>query len=346
MQLVKELKNLLKEKHYSIANAAKAMDISSTTLHLWMNDKYKGNTQKVEDSVKHFLEIEKLREGKVRLGFVNTTIVEDVFDIAKTCHVENEIGVCCGDAGIGKTFAVKKYAIDNSDVILVEADLGYTPKVLFSEIHKKLGFDGCGTIHGMFLDIVDRLKASGRLIIIDEAEHLPYKSLELLRRIYDKAQVGILLVGMPRLIMNLKGEKRQYAQLYSRVGISTRLNKLTEEDKKAIITSILPNGKIIYPTLSEYCAGNTRVLTKLLVRTIRIAEINGVEVNEDAVQASISQIIVWGWYEWEIRYNYDYFFDNSRHFYPRCPNWDSSWQRVRKTGVLWVRNYRLNKFIH
>ena len=93
MQLVKELKNLLKEKHYSIANAAKAMDISSTTLHLWMNDKYKGNTQKVEDSVKHFLEIEKLREGKVRLGFVNTTIVEDVFDIAKTCHVENEIGV-------------------------------------------------------------------------------------------------------------------------------------------------------------------------------------------------------------------------------------------------------------
>ena len=83
MQLVKELKNLLKEKHYSIANAAKAMDISSTTLHLWMNDKYKGNTQKVEDSVKHFLEIEKLREGKVRLGFVNTTIVEDVFDIAK-----------------------------------------------------------------------------------------------------------------------------------------------------------------------------------------------------------------------------------------------------------------------
>jgi DNA transposition AAA+ family ATPase len=76
----------------------------------------------------------------------------------------------------------------------------------------------------MFLDIIDKLKSSGRLNIIDEAEPLPYKSLELLRRIYDKAQVGILLVGMPRLIMNLKGEKRQYAQLYSRVGIATRLN--------------------------------------------------------------------------------------------------------------------------
>ena len=51
MQLVKELKNLLKEKHYSIANAAKAMDISSKTLHLWMNDKYKGNTQKENNEI-------------------------------------------------------------------------------------------------------------------------------------------------------------------------------------------------------------------------------------------------------------------------------------------------------
>jgi len=292
MSLVQELKQLLKTKNYTVAYVAKAINVSNATLHLWLNNNYKGNVKKIDEVVTRFLEIEKLREGRIKLGFVKTTIVDDVFDIAKTCHVENEIGVCCGDAGIGKTFAVKKYAIDNSDVILVEADLGYTPKVLFSELHKKLGFDGCGTIHWMFLDIIDRLKSSGRLIIIDEAEHLPYKSLELLRRIYDKAQVGILLVGMPRLIMNLKGEKRQYAQLYSRVGIAVRLNKLTEDDRKAIISSLLPDSKSVYPTLSAYCAGNTRVLTKLLVRAVRIAEINNIEVNEDVVQASISQIIM------------------------------------------------------
>ena len=292
MSTVEDLKKLLKIKKYTVAYVAKAINVSNATLHLWMNNNYKGNVKKINDAVANFLEIEKLREGRIKVDFVKTTIVDDIFDIAKTCHVENEIGVCCGDAGIGKTYAVKKYAIDNTDVILVEADLGYTPKVLFSEIHKKLGFDGCGTIHGMFLDIIDKLKASGRLIIIDEAEHLPYKSLELLRRIYDKAQVGILLVGMPRLIMNLKGEKRQYAQLYSRVGISTRLNSLADEDKKAIISSVIPNYKSIYPTLSDYCAGNTRVLTKLLVRAIRISELNGVEITDDVLQASISQIIL------------------------------------------------------
>lgn len=292
MTLIEELKELLKKKKYAVSYAAKAINVSNATLHLWMNNNYKGNVKKIDDAVANFIEIEKLREGRIRVDFVRTSIVDDVFDVAKTCHVENEIGVCCGDAGIGKTYAVKRYAIDNTDVILIEADLGYTPKVLFSEIHKKLGFDGCGTIHGMFLGIIDKLKSSGRLIIIDEAEHLPYKSLELLRRIYDKAQVGILLVGMPRLIMNLKGEKRQYAQLYSRVGIATRLNSLGDEDKKAIISSILPNYKSVFSTLSDYCAGNTRVLTKLLVRAVRIAEINNMDVNEDVLQASISQIIM------------------------------------------------------
>ena len=294
MSLIEDLNKLMKEKKYTYAYTAKAMNISPTALHLWINGNYKGNVKKIEDAVLHFIDIEKLREGRINIDFIETSIAEDVFNIAKVCHVENEIGVCCGVAGVGKTFAVKKYAIENSDVILIEADLGYTPKVLFSEIHKRLGYDGCGTIHAMFTDIIDKLKSSGRLIIIDEAEHLPYKSLELVRRIYDKANVGILLVGMPRLITNLKSEKRQYAQLFSRVGMYAKLDVLNDEDKKAIISSLLPNYKHIYPLLSAFCGGNTRVLTKLLVRAIRIAELNDVEVDEEVIRASVKQILVWG----------------------------------------------------
>ena len=292
MNLVEELKALIKNKKYTMSYVAKAINISNAALHLWLNNNYKGNVKKINFAVANFIEIEKLRENRVTIDFVKTSVVSNIFDIAKICHVESEIGVCYGSAGLGKTFAVKKYAIDNPDIILVEADLGYTPKVLFSEIHKKLGFDGFGTIHGMFLNIIDKLKSSGRLIIVDEAEHLPYKSLELLRRVYDKANVGILLVGMPRLIMNLKGEQRQYAQLYSRVGIAKQLAGLTEEDKKAIISSVIPNYTSVYSLISKYCYGNTRVLTKILVRALRIAQINNTEVDEDTLKASINQIIL------------------------------------------------------
>lgn len=71
-----------------------------------------------------------------------------------------------------------------------------------------------------------------------------------------------------------------------------KLDVLNDEDKKAIISSLLPNYKHIYPLLSAFCGGNTRVLTKLLVRAIRIAELNDVEVDEEVIRASVKQILV------------------------------------------------------
>ena len=108
MTLIEELKEYLKVKNYTLSRVAKAVNLSNATLHLWMNNNYKGNVKKIEDAISKFLEIDKLRENKIHIDFINTSIVEDIFEIAKTCHVENEIGVCCGNAGLGKTFAVKK----------------------------------------------------------------------------------------------------------------------------------------------------------------------------------------------------------------------------------------------
>lgn len=292
MKLQDELKQLIKEKGYTLSYVSRAINVSNATLHLWLGESYTGNVNKVSESVRNFLEIEKLRAKKISIEFVNTSVVEDVYDIARICHVDGEIGVCCGEPGVGKTYAVKKYAIENTDVILIEADLGYTTKVLFSEIHKKIGFDGLGTTHNMLQDIITKLKSSGRLIIIDEAEHLPYKALDLVRRIYDKANVGILLVGMHRLIMNLRGEKRQYAQLFSRVGITTKLIGLTQADMKEIIRSVLPESREVYKSLYESCAGNTRVLVKLLVRAIKLAQINNTKIDKEIINASINQIII------------------------------------------------------
>lgn len=293
MALTEDLKKIIVEKKYSNSFVAKALNISPATLHLWLNNKYAGHVDKVNEAVAKFIEIEHLREDNVQIQFIKTSIVKHIFEIATTCHVENEIGVCYGNAGLGKTFAVKRFAIENPGVILIEADLGYSPKVLFSELHKKLGFDGTGTVHEMFLNIVEKLKYSGRLIIIDEAEHLPYKSLELIRRIYDKANIGILLVGMKRLINNLKGANGQYAQIYSRVGIVTELTKLTNNDEEAIIRSLIPKYKFSFKTISDASKGNTRILTKLLVRAIRIVQFNkGSEFDDAVLNTSIRKTIL------------------------------------------------------
>lgn len=287
----KRFKKMLELKQCTISGVARSLDLSPTTLHLWLNDKYKGNVGKINKAVEQYMERELLREENVNIPFVETSVAQDIFEIANTCHVESEIGVCCGCAGVGKTYAVKMYALEHSDVILIETDFGYTPKVLFSEIHKTLGFEGTGALHNMVIDIVDKLKNSGRLIIVDEAENLPYRALELLRRIYDKARVGILLVGMPKLLKNLQGDKGQYTQLYSRVGVLAELQPIADNDIVAITSKVTPNSVSIYPKLSAFCGGNTRVLTKLLVRASRIAKLNNTAIDEDVLNAALSQLL-------------------------------------------------------
>lgn len=177
-------------------------------------------------------------------------------------------------------------------MILIEADLGYTAKVLFSELHRRLGMDGRGHLNSLLNDCVERLKGSDRLIIVDEAEHLPYRALELLRRIYDKAGIGILLVGMPRLISNLQGKKGDFAQLHSRVGYAMRLDPLKEQDVQGLVHAILPNSNGLYKTYHEISGGNTRILSKLIMRSIRVAELNNIPVDAEVVKGTAKMLII------------------------------------------------------
>lgn len=290
----KELKSLMEEKGLSLSSVSRALGISLTVLSQWLSNSYPGNVTKIDAAVKSFLERQKerLKASRKQTVFVMTSVAQKVFEVARICHLDEEIGVCYGHAGLGKTEAIKEYTRRNPDVLLIEADLGCTAKVVFAEIHKKLGMEGRGSIHDMFEDVISKLRDSGRLIIADEAENLPYKALELLRRVHDKAGIGILLVGMPRLLSNLRGKKGEYAQLYSRVGIAGKLESLRPQDTEKIILSAIPSSNGLWKTFHEASNGNTRVLGKLLLRSVRVAELNGVPVSPDIISQTARLLVI------------------------------------------------------
>lgn len=287
------LKNLMEEKGLNLGTVSRALGCSASALSQWLSNSYKGNVSKITEAVKGFLERqeERSKTPKQQVAFVQTVVAKRFFETARICHLDGEIGVAYGDAGIGKTAAAKEYTARNTDVILIEADLGYTARVLFTELSRRLGLEATGTIHDMFEEVKGKLTGSGRLIIVDEAEHLPYRALELLRRVYDKAGIGILLVGMPRLVNNLRGKRGEYAQLYSRVGIAVNLQRLIGEDTSAIVHSLIPNSNGLWKEFHEGCGGNTRVLVKLLLRSIRIADVNQVPVTAEVVKVARQQLI-------------------------------------------------------
>ena len=291
MDLRKELKKLMQEKNYSFQAVSRATAISATTLNLWLNDNYVGNLDKISDSVHSFILRERERSFKQTIPFVETSIARNIFEIAQICHINGEIGVCYGRAGLGKTVAVKQYARQNSDVIFIETDPGFSTRTILLELHKRLGLSAKGSIYSMTVDVIDRLQKSGRLIIVDEAENLPYKALELLRRIHDKTDVGVLLVGLPILVENLRGQKCQYEQLYSRVGVSKKLEKLQFVDTEMILNEV-SHSLEASNTFHELSQGNTRILSKLIMRSARVALINNTAVNREIVEETYKMLIV------------------------------------------------------
>lgn len=285
MDIRTELQNFMESQGFSTGYVATAIGVAKSTVNMWLHNKYNGDNEKITDKISNFIQREKERSNSDYLPFTDISIVKYIYEIGRLCHVKGRIGVCAGRAGLGKTVAVKAYTKDFLDAILIESDSGYTAKSLLLEIHKRLGLSGKGTAYDLMNEVVNKLYNSGRLLIIDEAENLPYRALEITRRIHDKTGIGILLVGRNVLFENLRGYNNQYDQLFSRVKYHKALDRLLIQDVIKILENTQQD-KDLAESYLKYSEGNTRRLEHLISHSKTIAQING---KEEVTQSIIKQ---------------------------------------------------------
>lgn len=286
-----ELKTLMETKGYTISYVATAIGVAKSTISMWINGTYKGDNTKITDKVNNFLQRENERKNNEEIPIVDISIIRYIFEIGRLCHTKGKIGVCAGRAGLGKTIAVKEYTKNFLDAILIESDSGYTAKSLLLEIHKRLGLSGKGCAYDLMNEVVNKLNNSGRLLIIDEAENLPYRALEITRRIHDKTGIGVLLVGRNILFENLRGFNNQYDQLYSRVKYHKLLDRLLIQDVTKILNAAGQDSDLA-ETYLFYSDGNTRKLEHLITHSISIAKINGFEKVDSTVIKHTSKMLM------------------------------------------------------
>ena len=291
MDIRAELRDLMEKNSYSTAYISTATGLAKSTISMWLNGTYNGKNDKVTDAINNFIQRERERAVENDLPFVNISILKYISEIARLCHTQGKIGVCVGRAGLGKTVAVKKYTQEFLDSILIESDSGYTAKSLLKEIHRRLGLSGKGSVYDLMGEVVRKLNQSGRLLIIDEAENLPYRALEITRRIHDKTGVGVLLIGRGILLENLKGYNNQYDQLYSRVKYTKIIDSLLIQDVIKILETIEQNTELA-ETYLQYSGGNTRRLEHLISHSISIAKFNGKAEVDNAVIKQTSKLLM------------------------------------------------------
>ncbi|EPG7578635.1 AAA family ATPase [Providencia rettgeri] len=296
MSIVNELTTMMNNKGWSQAQAARGIGVSTAVINQFLQNKYNGDVNAVEEKVRQFLsrELERDKSRRIKPVYVDTLMARKGRDVIRMAHMDSDINVIYGNAGMGKTMIIRQYAKENLNAVLIEADPGYTARVVLEELCNKLGLSKRGNMHELSESIIQNLRDSGRIILVDEAENLPYRALETLRRIHDKSGVGIVLAGMPRLILNLKGKRGEYKQLYSRVGFALRMGEsLPEDDITNMITTMLPEASEpeVLNALYKACKGNARRLFKFLRGISNGSQISGQPIDVQMVHEFSEMLI-------------------------------------------------------
>lgn len=265
---------------------ATALAVSIGTVSLYLKGQYNGDVQRLDDKVAEYLsrQDKKVLNARYNRQFAPTLLARRGMEAMADAHTEGETLVIFGAAGLGKTQLLKEYVKNHPSAIFIETDPSYTTKVLLRKIAEGCGVAVQGSNNDVFEKIIEKLDGSERLLVIDEAELLSTRSLEFVRRLQDKTQIGVVLAGMPRLLVNLRGKHGELEQLYSRV---TRLlnlgNALPEKDLALLTQTALGTDEFNTPFI-KFSKGNARRLSNLIKGVVRLAEINECDITYEMIE--------------------------------------------------------------
>ncbi len=252
-------------------------------------------------------------------------------EFANAVRKDRTIGICHGDAGVGKTNSARRYANwDALEPYITEwgprgdhdakhyalanrsRTVFYTPEVLcrpkdlmhdIDHLQSRVGI--CADERLRSLETEPRLMAGDwsrlvELLIIDEAERLTPTALEMLRDRHDRTHIAMILIGMPGIDQRF----RHYPQLYSRIGFVHQYRPLDPEDIQPVLGYYWQYlGHTLDPaketdvesvlTIVRITGGNFRLIERLMTQVLRVMDINQLDtITPDVVEAARETLVV------------------------------------------------------
>ncbi|MFV0409774.1 MAG: AAA family ATPase [Paracoccus sp. (in: a-proteobacteria)] len=132
--------------------------------------------------------------------------------------------------------------INNRDLLRILVDAANTQGLMI---------DPAGTANAMLGRLMAAL--TGRLVIVDEANHLSWKQLEILRGLSDLGRCGLILVGTDILARNISGDSTYLAQLRRRIGAKRVELGAMKSDEEVLAYCIQPRfGSVSRKTVQAF----------------------------------------------------------------------------------------------
>lgn len=182
----------------------------------------------------------------------------------------------------------------HGSTIVYTPDVGATPKRVAS---------GIAILRNSFEELVDQAASWHRfdtgpfnphkylkLLIIDEADRLKAGALEVIRDLYDRGPLSVLLIGSPGIDRRLR--RTGYGQLHSRFTFAYEIQPLSSAETKEFISRKW--GELALPlsvddgvslAISRIAAGNLRILHRIFAEIKRLQKLNSLsQVTPDVVE--------------------------------------------------------------
>lgn len=271
--IIQRIQAWREERKYAEAALARLARISPSTLNQIMKGVYVSSPSKqlvaVESAMRHADETSSDESAPVETSVYK--LAHTTCDMARRYR---NFAVLPGYVGVGKTCSLKHYAQKRANTHIIEATPTMTPSSLVKLLARKVcGYDVKGSIADRFDAVVDTLRNTDSLLIVDEAETLTPRQLHTLRRLRDIANIGIVLSGTEHLAAILKPEHGQFDQIRSRTGFwPETITCISAEDAAALVQSSFGTEDVaddVVQRLYQYSKGSARMLTEGLIAGIK-----------------------------------------------------------------------------
>ena len=230
----------------SQARAAAEIGISDAALSQWLADKYEGNVVVIAAKIIRWLAARKKQSelmGSLPAApeWVETATATRILSGLAYAQMAADIALVYGGAGLGKSKAAARYSETWPSVWVSTMSAG--GRSLAGCLERVALACGLRSINArpwrLEAEIVDRIRGTRGLLIVDEAQHLDTRALEVLRGLHDQAEIGLALLGNELLYARLTGGRRsaEFAQLFSRVGRRVRLTQPTQSDVHSLLAA-------------------------------------------------------------------------------------------------------------
>lgn len=226
------------------------LGISSAILTPLRKGTYPGDANRFLSKIAEYFEIKTDKADTYKeVDYAPTSISTKVYDTIRICQVKGGLAIFSGDAGIGKTKAAQKYVQDNpgNAVYLAVNPCLTSIKSTLKLLANKLNAPLANTLDDLWINISAKLN-DGMVIIFDEAQHLPIKTIETLRSFSDYFNdmgrtLGIIFIGNHETARRLGASKKaDFAQITNR----------TKQTRVYTTKKILRDDiKLLFPILSD-----------------------------------------------------------------------------------------------